>query len=431
MESEVEHDQTSVHMEQIDFVATALLALKRGSSSSLCSSSSLASLNSNATSKDSAATYDMGVPTVVTKVAVSSTQEPPSPPLQATALQPSVATSTPQTSGVNVNDLPEHDLAHVSPRRLYKAKFVHPASSSCTQMKKNQQQKPEQRQQQIPMKGFRPTPSSFPTANFEYYDSNGIVQQRWSNMKNINKNMKMRHMPLANDYQPQLIIAVPPVLRPLPFPPPREIPFRNIAYSSVYDPNIPRRVSDVAAATPVAAGCGDTHSRVINLTTSHYDYHGESNENIDLANNIGLLSRQIYESGGGSSRNGGPLSQIYNEHRKLGGLYPSFRYNERTQHQQIAKQPVITAATSHCGSTPNAIHMKHRTAPNRLPKQITEYLKYWMSTHIDYPYPSEKEKKIMMNDTGIDRKRLDIWLRNNRNRNAKAQKSSFHRKPGR
>jgi len=110
MESEVEHDQTSVHMEQIDFVATALLALKRGSSSSLCSSSSLASLNSNATSKDSAATYDMGVPTVVTKVAVSSTQEPPSPPLQATALQPSVATSTPQTSGVNVNDLPEHAL---------------------------------------------------------------------------------------------------------------------------------------------------------------------------------------------------------------------------------------------------------------------------------------------------------------------------------
>ncbi len=45
-----------------------------------------------------------------------------------------------------------------------------------------------------------------------------------------------------------------------------------------------------------------------------------------------------------------------------------------------------------------------------------------MNTHIHYPYPTEREKECMMYDTGIDRRRLDVWLRNNRNRYVKKVK---------
>eukprot|EP00985_Skeletonema_marinoi_P001079 scaffold441_cov139-Skeletonema_marinoi.AAC.2 len=428
MDSNVEDDCPSVHTEQ-DFVATALLALKRGPSMiTLSSSSSSASLDASGTSREhadevAATAQDVYIPSAISE---ETPQEPSTPPRQP-SLTAALASQALDDDHVDIAPVPQQEFTNVSPQRLYRAKFIPPSTKT---------------RHQVPQQKLREKTLELPTSN--HSPSKGIIQRRWSNMKNINKNMDYR--PYHRQHQP--IIAVPPV-RPLhrppvqvSHPPPHgDRSFRSIAYRPAYDVNVARRVSD--AATVVASA--GIHSRssdtptVINLTVSNddYDYVG-SNENNDAAN-INMhydLGGPILESEGpsSSSRNGGPLSQIYNEHRKLSGFYHPIQ-----QQQLVAKQPLTAAstatavtaaaATAHYGSVaPQApITKKPRSTPARLPKHITEYLKHWMNTHINYPYPSEREKEMMMYDTGIDRKRLDVWLRNNRNRYAKGKrKQSSH-----
>ncbi|GMH80629.1 hypothetical protein TrST_g639 [Triparma strigata] len=53
-----------------------------------------------------------------------------------------------------------------------------------------------------------------------------------------------------------------------------------------------------------------------------------------------------------------------------------------------------------------------------LPSQTVEYLKNWILSpdHIQHPYPTEQEKKKIMEDTGIELKQLTNWFTNNRKR---------------
>jgi hypothetical protein len=57
-----------------------------------------------------------------------------------------------------------------------------------------------------------------------------------------------------------------------------------------------------------------------------------------------------------------------------------------------------------------------RGRSNSLPGHVVEYLKNWLMSpeHINHPYPSEAEKAKMVEDTGIDMKRLNNWFVNNR-----------------
>ena len=416
MDSNAEHHRP-VRTEQVeeDFVASALLALKQGPSVvTLASSSSWTSLNSSGTIKEH------------TKEAT--TQEP-SLPLQSSTGESTTPRASIIDDQVGKSPIPQQELTNDdSAQRFWP-------------------------QQQLREKTTHQLPNNHATSS----GNKGIIQRRWLNMKNINKNMEYK--PFVNYHQHPSIIAVPP-LRPLNPPPvqvasnpplpPGQLSFRNIAYKPVYDANSARRVSDVATAATTAttatfASAGshscsfNTSPVMINQTVSNEDDpdHVGSNENngasannsIQYYDNMG--PSQVQGSGGGSSstsRNGGPLSQIYNEHRNLAGFYRPV-----LQQQLVAKQPLTaaaattaTAANTHYDSTTHAPPInnkkKPRTTPARLPKHITNYLKEWMNTHIDYPYPSEKEKEMLMYDTGIDRKRLDIWLRNNRNRYVKVKR---------
>jgi len=53
-----------------------------------------------------------------------------------------------------------------------------------------------------------------------------------------------------------------------------------------------------------------------------------------------------------------------------------------------------------------------------LPVETVEYLKNWMMSpdHIAHPYPTEQEKALIMEDTGIELKQLTNWFVNNRKR---------------
>lgn len=53
-----------------------------------------------------------------------------------------------------------------------------------------------------------------------------------------------------------------------------------------------------------------------------------------------------------------------------------------------------------------------------LPGETVEYLKAWMMSpdHVAHPYPTEQEKFLIMEDTGIELKQLTNWFVNNRKR---------------
>lgn len=57
-----------------------------------------------------------------------------------------------------------------------------------------------------------------------------------------------------------------------------------------------------------------------------------------------------------------------------------------------------------------------RRRSNSLQPHVVDYLKKWLmcEEHINHPYPTEEEKKVMVEDTGIDMKRLNNWFVNNR-----------------
>ena len=44
---------------------------------------------------------------------------------------------------------------------------------------------------------------------------------------------------------------------------------------------------------------------------------------------------------------------------------------------------------------------KHRKRRGNLPKETTDKLRHWFSTHLDHPYPSEDEKQELMRQTGL------------------------------
>jgi hypothetical protein len=53
-----------------------------------------------------------------------------------------------------------------------------------------------------------------------------------------------------------------------------------------------------------------------------------------------------------------------------------------------------------------------------LPGETVEYLKAWMMSpdHVAHPYPTEQEKLLIMEETGIELKQLTNWFVNNRKR---------------
>lgn len=51
-----------------------------------------------------------------------------------------------------------------------------------------------------------------------------------------------------------------------------------------------------------------------------------------------------------------------------------------------------------------------------LPKHAVKYLKGWLETHHNHPYPSEKEKEHLLQKTGISTGQLCNWFINARRR---------------
>jgi hypothetical protein len=76
----------------------------------------------------------------------------------------------------------------------------------------------------------------------------------------------------------------------------------------------------------------------------------------------------------------------------------------------------MTVVVSVSPSSKKTTKKQGRRRSNSLQPHVVEYLKKWLmcEEHINHPYPTEEEKKVMVADTGIDMKRLNNWFVNNR-----------------
>ncbi|KZV65742.1 hypothetical protein PENSPDRAFT_561531, partial [Peniophora sp. CONT] len=48
----------------------------------------------------------------------------------------------------------------------------------------------------------------------------------------------------------------------------------------------------------------------------------------------------------------------------------------------------------------------------KLPKEATEYLKDWLHSHANHPYPTEEEKTQMCAKTGLTLSQISNWMIN-------------------
>lgn len=86
-----------------------------------------------------------------------------------------------------------------------------------------------------------------------------------------------------------------------------------------------------------------------------------------------------------------------------------------------------TSSSSSSSASSSSNNKKKKTA---LSAHAVQYLKNWMMSpeHVDHPYPTEDEKVLIMNETGIVLKQLTNWFVNNRKRYWKPKVEELRRR---
>ncbi|KEF52148.1 uncharacterized protein A1O9_11774 [Exophiala aquamarina CBS 119918] len=67
-------------------------------------------------------------------------------------------------------------------------------------------------------------------------------------------------------------------------------------------------------------------------------------------------------------------------------------------------------------------HANGRRRRGNLPKQITDVLRIWLQEHLDHPYPSDEQKQIFIQRTGLTISQISNWFINARRRQLPAMK---------
>lgn len=79
-------------------------------------------------------------------------------------------------------------------------------------------------------------------------------------------------------------------------------------------------------------------------------------------------------------------------------------------------EPVSSAPsaspTPQSDSPPAATAAPPQRRRGKLPKHVTETLRTWLLSHADHPYPTEEEKKMLCNVTGLTLSQVSNWMIN-------------------
>lgn len=74
-----------------------------------------------------------------------------------------------------------------------------------------------------------------------------------------------------------------------------------------------------------------------------------------------------------------------------------------------ALSPSLASATQSSAADPAPANPRKR---GKLPKHVTETLRAWLMRHADHPYPTEEEKKMLVNVTGLSMSQVSNWMIN-------------------
>ncbi|CEP15673.1 hypothetical protein [Parasitella parasitica] len=83
------------------------------------------------------------------------------------------------------------------------------------------------------------------------------------------------------------------------------------------------------------------------------------------------------------------------------------------QEHPLMTTTFITEPQFHPTYRPNISRKRRR---GNLPKEVTEYLKHWLILHKKHPYPTEREKQKLADETGLMVSQISNWFINARRR---------------
>lgn len=98
--------------------------------------------------------------------------------------------------------------------------------------------------------------------------------------------------------------------------------------------------------------------------------------------------------------------------------HPSHHHHLRAHHGFHSLVPSISASNHHHKYQQKSMvadPTKKRRRGN-LPKEVTEFLRKWLIQHKKHPYPAEKEKADLANQTGLTVNQISNWFINARRR---------------
>lgn len=71
---------------------------------------------------------------------------------------------------------------------------------------------------------------------------------------------------------------------------------------------------------------------------------------------------------------------------------------------------------------------RNRRRRGNLPKQVTDILRAWFQDHLDHPYPTEEEKQMFIQQTGLTMNQISNWFINARRRHLPAMRQDRDRR---
>ncbi|KAK9237842.1 homeobox KN domain-containing protein [Lipomyces kononenkoae] len=87
---------------------------------------------------------------------------------------------------------------------------------------------------------------------------------------------------------------------------------------------------------------------------------------------------------------------------------------QQQQQQQLSVRSVPERHNNGHHSQPSA-HVQKKRRGN-LPKHVTDILRNWLNAHVQHPYPTEEEKTLFMQQTGLTMNQISNWFINARRR---------------
>jgi hypothetical protein len=99
---------------------------------------------------------------------------------------------------------------------------------------------------------------------------------------------------------------------------------------------------------------------------------------------------------------------------------PEREKRERSPSPSVKTIEVVSPKVSYSKSeSKRSKKMKRRRG--HFPKATTDLLKQWLFEHLEHPYPTEEEKAVLAEDTGLTVKQINYWFTNSRRRFLKSR----------